>query len=179
MKGVVAVLACCLGLAACGGSAATSATTSPSGTLYTNARYRFTVRYSPATFRPKATKPFADTFFLQLIARNHSVVNIEVVATNAQSVSNKLSNWHKGTLGTTSLNPWMQYVRPASTAYWTTLNGVRGITFQWQGPDTTLLERVLASGSELYDIEAIAPTKSWAAEAPKLEAVVQTFHVTQ
>lgn len=109
------------------------------------------------------------------------------IPTSTQYVHAARAVWSRGTLKTritksTSprrLNPWAAFTLGADKAEWAVINGTPGVRVETHTRTGRTVTFDLLSGSEVYVIATHAPAAHWAADAPALNAIAQSFRVTK
>jgi len=164
---------------------------SPSATTFTSSAQHFAVTYDPATFRATtrigATRTGYERLSLTLRAAGGAEVGIMAIPTSTQYVHAARAVWSRGTLKTritksTSprrLNPWAAFTLGADKAEWAVINGTPGVRVETHTRTGRTVTFDLLSGSEVYVIATHAPAAHWAADAPALNAIAQSFQVTK
>jgi uncharacterized protein YceK len=186
MKVVVIALIAIALLAGCSSSAvppSTATAPTPHVETYTSAAYRFSVSYDPARFGVREREVrIADQLQLELVPKSSALAdagreNVAIVAEGEPPVSMRwfLLDWGKGKPQSAllPLHGWT-----IASSRWVKLNGARGEQYQATLGTTHITLYYLYTRADLYVIRATSTKLAWTKDGPSMEAIIQSFRVT-
>ena len=183
---VTLVLTVLVATALIAGCAHGTRASSPSGsatTTYTNAEFHFSIAYGPGQFEASQhPMPENAQFSIVLHLRGQSddpYVGVSTARASVAVVNDMLGQWSKAEH--TSWDGWIWGNYPTKDGWtwdWATLGGARGMRFETHKGGRHEISYLLFHGDQGYSVELGADVSEWSAVEPQLNAVAQSFTVT-